>query len=212
MSFILPKRTQEQKLWQIAQKFGSDKATPNRTNNLCYLSIYENYFSQFKNKNINILEIGVRKGPSLKTWKEYFPKATIFGIDIDEQCKQYEEERIHITIGNATEKTTIDKINSSKTTYDIIIDDGSHINKDIIQSYALLWDKLSSGGIYIIEDLYNSYGSKDKDILLDSSGISVNKREQILPFFNSIMTNVDTPNNNTLAIHFWDSICIIIKA
>tara|TARA_Y100001972_G_scaffold126675_2_gene181143 strand:- start:243 stop:875 length:633 start_codon:yes stop_codon:yes gene_type:complete len=209
MNFTSPKR--DEKLWQIAERLGSDKSTPNRTNNLCYLSIYENYFKKFKYDNINILEIGVRNGPSVRTWKQYFPLATIFGVDIDERCKQHEEERVHITIGDATEKTTIDKINPSHINYDIIIDDGSHVNEDIIKTYNLLWDKLSSGGIYIIEDLYNSYGSTDGDILIDSTGIPQNKREQINPFFNSIIKNVDTPNNKTLSVHFWDSICIIIK-
>ena len=37
-----------------------------------FLKIYDNYFSEFKNKKINILEIGIDTGNSLKFWKNYF--------------------------------------------------------------------------------------------------------------------------------------------
>ena len=38
----------------------------------------------YKNK-INILEIGVDNGDSLRIWREFFSKANICGIDIDEK-------------------------------------------------------------------------------------------------------------------------------
>ena len=38
---------------------------------LHFLKIYENYFKGFKNKKINILEIGVHEGKSLMIWKEH---------------------------------------------------------------------------------------------------------------------------------------------
>jgi len=196
-------------LCKIATKHGTDKATHNRTDELCYLDIYESYFENFRDKQVNILEIGVRTGNSVLTWGEYFLNANIFGIDIDASCKQYETKRTKIVIGDATDAKTVSAINPS---YDIIIDDGSHKNEDIISSFNLLWNKLSCGGVYVIEDLYNTYGSTDKDILKDSSGISTNKREDISSFFNSLIRDVDTPSKNKLAIHFWDSICIIIKS
>ena len=42
---------------------------------LPFLKIYESYFKNFKNRKINILEIGVNEGKSLMIWKDYFPKA-----------------------------------------------------------------------------------------------------------------------------------------
>ena len=199
-------------LCRIAMKHGTDKATHNRTDKLCYLDIYESYFKKFQHKKINILEIGIREGSSIDTWEEYFPNANIFGVDIEERCKKHERDRVKITIGDATEKSTIDAINPENFKYDIIIDDGSHKNEDIEKSFRLLWDKVSPQGMYIIEDLYNTYGSTDRDILKDSSGISTNKREDISVFFSSIIRDVDTPSKNKLAVHFWDSICVIIKS
>ena len=198
-------------LCKIGTKHGTDKTNHDRTDGLCYLDIYESYFKNFKDKEVNILEIGVRTGNSVFTWKEYFSKANIFGVDIDTSCKQFEGERIKIVIGDATDVKTINEINPSEIKYDIIIDDGSHINLDIITSFNLLWDKLSDGGLYIIEDLHNSYGV-DRDILGDAAGTPANKREDISIFFDSLIREVDTPFKNKLSIHFWRHICIIIKS
>ena len=47
-----------------------------------FLEIYSNYFKDYKDKEINILEIGIDKGESLKIWRKYFTRAKICGIDI----------------------------------------------------------------------------------------------------------------------------------
>ncbi len=41
--------------------------------------------------------------------------------------------------------------------YDIIIDDGSHLNADIIKTFQFFYSRLAPGGIYVIEDLHCSY-------------------------------------------------------
>ena len=63
-------------LVEIGKNF---KTTKNRTG---FLPIYEKYFSVFKSKKINILEIGIDDGGSLKLWRKYFPNANIVGMDI----------------------------------------------------------------------------------------------------------------------------------
>ena len=63
-------------LFEIAKKFPSSKDWTG------FLKIYEKYFSEYKDKEINIMEIGVDKGKSLKLWRNYFTKAKICGIDI----------------------------------------------------------------------------------------------------------------------------------
>jgi hypothetical protein len=51
---------------------------------------------------------------------------------------------------------------------DIIIDDGGHINSDVISSFEILFPKLNNFGFYIIEDIENSYwmesGGNEEDI------------------------------------------------
>lgn len=88
---------------QLARKHRTDKAAKDHTfRGYSYLDVYERYFRPLKRRPINLLEIGVKEGRSLRLWKAYFPKAKIYGLDIDPACKQYEEDRISIEIGRPT--------------------------------------------------------------------------------------------------------------
>ena len=46
-----------------------------------YLDTYEQLFKPMRETAKNVLEIGVRDGGSMKLWHDYFPNATIYGID-----------------------------------------------------------------------------------------------------------------------------------
>ena len=63
-------------LLNIAKKY------PTTKNDHEYIHLYEKYLDNFRHKEINILEIGIDKGYSLKMWREYFTKAKICAIDI----------------------------------------------------------------------------------------------------------------------------------
>ena len=53
-------------LIEIGKKYPSSK------NISGFIQLYEKYFSSLKNSKINILEIGVEGGDSLRIWREYF--------------------------------------------------------------------------------------------------------------------------------------------
>jgi len=48
-----------------------------------YTPAYHRFFSEWRDRPLRVLEIGVYLGGSLQMWREYFPKATIFAIDIN---------------------------------------------------------------------------------------------------------------------------------
>ena len=75
-------------------------------------------------------------------------------MDIDNRCKIYEDVKnnIFIEIGDSTEPDFIEKITDIYGSFDIIIDDGSHMNRDVIKSFELLFPLLNDNGIYIVED------------------------------------------------------------
>ena len=59
-----------------------------------YLKIYEDHLSRFRNTPFHMLEIGVAQGGSLSLWRRYFgPEALLFGIDIDDRCRQFDKTR-----------------------------------------------------------------------------------------------------------------------
>ena len=133
-------------LSEIFKKFGSDKE-------LNYSNFYENSLRNIRQSTFNLLEIGVKNNSSLKAWKEFFPLANIYGIDINPKCKEYEEERINILICDQVDKNKI--LETYKNiTFQVIIDDGSHLAQDLVETFNFLFiDKLEKGGFYFIEDL-----------------------------------------------------------
>ena len=66
----------------------------------------------------------------------------------------YEDKtnNVFVEIGNATNAEFIKKIIDEYGTFDIILDDGSHVNRDVILSFELLFPLLNDNGLYIVED------------------------------------------------------------
>jgi len=116
-----------------------------------YLTLMDFHFAPKRTSVTKILEIGVQTDRSVKMWEEYFPNAEIYGLDIDNKCKQYEKNRVKIIIGNQNDINCLSKLPND---FDIIIDDGSHIENHVITSLNYLYEnKLKIGGIYVIEDM-----------------------------------------------------------
>ena len=116
---------------------------------------YNTLLQNYREHQTKLLEIGVHCGDSLKAFKETFKHSNcILGVDINNSCKTYEDitKNIFVEIGNATDANFINKITEKYGTFDIILDDGSHNNKDIIQSFELLFPLLNDNGVYIVED------------------------------------------------------------
>ncbi|SDC84176.1 Cephalosporin hydroxylase [Algoriphagus faecimaris] len=128
-----------------------------------YTPHYYFHFKRFKSKKIKVLEIGIggyedpqQGGGSLRMWERFFDRAEIHGIDIYDKT-QLEEGRIKIKTGSQVDQAFLESLSDSVGGFEIIIDDGSHINEHIIKSFEILFPKLKDGGIYVIEDVQTSY-------------------------------------------------------
>jgi len=208
-------------LKELGHRCGTDKEY-HEFAGTTYIDIYEENFKQLRNEKINLLEIGVRTGGSLRAWKGYFMNGNVFGIDIDPTCKQYEEERIVIEIGSQADKLVIDTITArAGGSFDIIIDDGSHVNIFTLSSFSLLFGALKSGGIYVIEDLWNSYLKLDSvyDVRKIWPGMKHNTQDQSLDndrkvmdeLFLKILSDMDHGQGSVKHIQFWSQMCFIYK-
>jgi len=120
-----------------------------------YIRQYSTLLKDFRDKPIKYLEIGVLNGGSIKAMREGFKNsACIVGLDIDTKCKLYEDvnNNLFIEIGDATDSNFIKTITEKYGTFDVILDDGSHINRDVIKTFELLFPLLNDNGLYIVED------------------------------------------------------------
>ena len=119
-----------------------------------YFDIYHRYLEKFRGKQTNILEVGIYGGGSLQMWLDYFgDQCQIIGIDINEECKQYESENISIHIGNQTDRNFWRKLKKSIPDIDVFIDDGGHRAVQQITSFEEILTKIRPGGVYICEDI-----------------------------------------------------------
>jgi len=126
-----------------------------------YFDIYTRHLSQYRDRPIRMLEIGVFRGGSLKMWKQYFhPESTIVGIDIDESCQAHElaDQNIFVRIGSQADPNFLAQVNREFGPFDIILDDGSHKTSHMITSFgALFRSALKDGGCYMLEDTHSNY-------------------------------------------------------
>ena len=142
-------------LAQIASGHDTDKA-----GNAGYIDYYERNFESLRELPLRLLELGVLKGGSLLTWEEYFPRATIVGLDEDEVVLEGKHERIRTYQGKQEDTALLSRIGgeSAPEGFDIIIDDASHIGALARASFWHLFDHhLKPGGIYAIEDWGTGY-------------------------------------------------------
>lgn len=123
-----------------------------------YFDIYDRHFSRFRNKAPTMIEIGVFGGGSLRMWKEYFgANSKIIGIDINPACKIHEEDGIEIYTGSQDDPELIESIFSRNPHVDIVLDDGSHVMKHMKASFELMYHRVQSTGIYMVEDTHTCY-------------------------------------------------------
>lgn len=181
-----------------------------------FLKIYDSYFKHYKDKEINILEIGVDKGKSLKLWRSYFTKAKICGIDISEM--NFKIEGVELITADQTNIKSLKKICEKYKSFDIIIDDGSHVSKHIITSFSFLFDYLTVGGLYAVEDLQTSYFPR-----YGGSRINLKKKNTALNFLKSLADSINFEHNDKPFykkkkfdglieyVHFYQNIAILKK-
>jgi hypothetical protein len=111
--------------------------------------------------NINInhnMTINAKPGASLRVFRDYFPKAHIYGADIDNKIL-FQEKRIFTFEVDQLNIQSIKKmwLKINKNNFDLIIDDGLHTCEAAFNLFINSFEKLRIGGIYIIEDVHYSY-------------------------------------------------------
>ena len=170
-------------LIEIGKKYPSSK------NISGFIQLYEQYFTPFQDSKINILEIGVDNGDSLRIWREFFSKANICGIDIDK--KNFKINNTNILQGDQSDVNFLKSLVSEYKKFDIIIDDGSHQAKHIIASFNYLFNYLSDNGLYVIEDLQTSYIPR-----YGGSRINLKKKKSSMNFIKSLTDSINYEKNN----------------
>lgn len=157
------------------------------TSQMSYGEIYKNIFNNLVKQPNKLVEIGILTGIGLAIWSDFFPKTSIYGLDLDisnflknrqnlQKKGAFSNNNIDVYTFDQykPDKILLDKI-AETDKLDIVIDDGCHYDEAIIITFDALYTYLSDDFIYIIEDNHNAY----KKILMKYESLMVTNIDQI---------------------------------
>jgi methyltransferase family protein len=120
-----------------------------------YFDIYHRHFAKFVGREVHVVEIGVYSGGSLGMWRHYFgPACHIYGVDIQPECRAYEDDTTRIFIGDQGDPAFWRDFVQQVPAVDVVIDDGSHRSDDQIVTLEALLPHIRPGGVYLCEDVF----------------------------------------------------------
>jgi hypothetical protein len=125
------------------------------------MQYYQPFFAPLVGQPINLLELGIFKGASLRFWRDYFESANIVGLDCRPPVKVDDPNgKIHIYQGYQQDIQLLDQIAKEQAPdgFDVVIDDCSHYGRLArISFWHLFQNHLKPGGLYAIEDWRTGY-------------------------------------------------------
>jgi hypothetical protein len=146
-------------LHELGLKHVTDKAGPHPVHDgggegHRFCDFYDPHLSFLRDREFKLLEIGIFDGASLRMWAEYFPKATIFGIDalIDSRALLVNEGRIRSFQMDQGDQASLRSLNDRYGPFTVVIDDGSHRTHHQWISYKMF----VNSPVFIWEDLHTS--------------------------------------------------------
>ncbi|MFG1950404.1 hypothetical protein [Micromonospora sp. NPDC048830] len=146
-------------LTELAVRCGTDKWGALHQ----YPRHYQRHFGPLRDRRLTILEIGIggyhdpeQGGASLRMWRHYFPRAVIYGLDIVDK-RPLDAPRVVTARGDQSKTEQLEEFARRHGPFDIVIDDGSHVSRDVLISFRALFPHLRPEGLYVIEDLHTSY-------------------------------------------------------
>lgn len=150
-------------LLEIFDLHNTDKGTTtNRSDRVGhrYDRVYEPALKHLRDKELLLLEVGIYKGNSLAAWLDFFPYATIMGIDIFTRVLA---EDVPILKNSRVEWCNCDSIEGVNQDFldllgnrkiDVIIDDGLHNHISQKRTFKNFFPFLKEDGVYFIEDVW----------------------------------------------------------
>jgi hypothetical protein len=218
---------------KLALAFDPNKESGKSTNGHNYTEVYSYYFGPIRDKPLKILEIGILTGAGAQLWENYFPNAELHYIDLNFEQVKYPLKKSHFHIADQGNPAQLQHVMQTiENQFDIIIDDGGHTMHQQIVSFKILFPFLKNGGLYIIEDLHTSYwkdygGGGTRSRPYAGPGTTVQFLKDLIDDVNfvgartesashkqdlsSIKQELNSYREQIFSMHFYDSLCIIIK-
>ncbi len=178
-----------------------------------YFEIYHSHFAKFIDREVNVLEVGIYSGGSLDMWKEYFgQKCRIYGVDIEEACKSYENDAVKIFVGDQADRNFWKLFKSETPNLDIIIDDGGHMPHQQIVTLEEMLPHLRPGGVYLCEDVHGISNEFAAYIYGFSQNLNACQAKQYVDENETGLANITTQFQSMIhSVHLYPFVTVIEK-
>lgn len=154
-------------LTEIGIHHGTDKAIFHG-----FTDIYDKYFTPLRDNKLSVLEIGIDKGYSIFTLRDYFKNAQIYAVDCLDKSYLNQDNKFILSIGDQADREYMQNLFPG-VEFDIIIDDGGHGMEQQQVTLEEMLPRLKSKGIYVLEDLHTSYEYGYSDDATDNTTLNL---------------------------------------
>lgn len=123
-----------------------------------YFEIYDELLLKFVGLPVTLLEIGILDGGSLFMWRDFLgDNARIIGVDLNPGATKWREHGFEVYVGDQSDPEFWRELYNKVGNIDILLDDGGHRNDQQIMTVQCSIERISDGGIIIIEDTQTSF-------------------------------------------------------
>ena len=158
------------KYYNLIEAFNNSSSDKNHTHK--YVIVYDyvinsHYFK--KGSTLDMLEIGIRGGDSIKVWDDSPIFNKIVGVDITTKeayeknlnekniTWDFSDEVVLMQGVDGYNEEFVQTLKNKNYKFDIIIDDGDHMFESQVKFFNLYYDLLSPGGVIMCEDMDQNY-------------------------------------------------------
>jgi hypothetical protein len=132
----------------------SDKGTVHS-----YIPTYDQLLAPYRRPGVQMLEVGIFQGYSIRLWEKFFAEGQVYGVDLHDHpldmvdLKPMIAEGTHnLTFCDAASSAQMDQHFPGKL-FDVVIEDASHSLSQQLSIYHNFKKRMAPGGIYVIEDV-----------------------------------------------------------
>lgn len=147
-----------------------------------YTAVYDLLFAPMRHRAVHVGEIGIEQNQSMKCWREYFPKAMLWGWEfypekIEKAKKDNLQSVIYLPMDVRSTESIVQGFSRTAAFFDVIIDDSTHEFEDQVRIAKVVHEYIRPGGYFIIEDIFRDFPEQHYYEAL----------KEVTPYYHSIM-------------------------
>lgn len=155
-----------------------------------YVEFYEEILREYRDMPVNLVEIGIYYGASIRMWMDYFTAPNmVYGVDVNRSRLRHvgllETPKVRLCFANVRSRAFRDFFDEKRM--DVAIDDGSHLLVDQLAMVEFFAPRMRPGGILVVEDVQSMGDAMELHRALPGSSIDdrralKGKRDDILVY------------------------------